>query len=462
MFEATHDEAPSKRRLGDSLAVKLLTIGFLILLLLIPLAMVRSLVAERQGRSQEAAAEVAAMWGGVQTLGGPVLTVPYRVWWKDSRRKVEASTQVAHFLPERLHVAGELRPEQRRRGLFETVVYRSELRVSGAFRRPDFSGWEIAAGDVLWDQATVSLGVPDPRGIRQGVALRWGSRDLQLEPGAGEAGLWKVGLRAAAPGLATMETGPIPFALALGLNGSGRFEVLPFGKETVVRLRSSWPHPSFAGAFLPEARTVSDRGFDATWRVSWFGRSYPQRWRSSEAENLVPETAVAASAFGVELLVPADGYQKTERSLKYAVLFVALTFLIFFLCETFNPFALHPVQYLLVGFALCLFYLLLLALSEVLSFGTAYAVAATATVALIGAYSAAALQGWRRGALTAGVLGLLYGYLWGLLRAEDWSLLLGSVGLFLILALVMFLTRRIDWYAPRPRRRGTAAGGTAA
>lgn len=457
MFEEAH---PVKRRFGDSLAVKLLTIGFLILLLLIPLAMVRSLVAERQGRSATAAAEVAASWGGEQTLGGPVLTVPYRVRWQDGEGKTVETTQLAHFLPERLHVAGELRPERRQRGIFETVVYRSELRVSGAFRQPDFSGWGIAANDVFWDQATVSFGVPDPRGIRQGVVLRWGNRDVQLEPGAGEARLWTAGLGAAVPGLGTAEAGSIPFSLAIGLNGSGRFEVLPFGKETVVRLRSSWPHPSFAGAFLPETRTVSDRGFDAVWRVSWFGRSYPQRWRSSETANLVPETALAASAFGVELFLPADGYQKTERSLKYGLLFVALTFLAFFLCETFNPFAVHAVQYLLVGFALCIFYLLLLSLSEVLPFGAAYAAAAAATVLLIGAYGAAALRGWRRGTLVAGVLAVLYGYLWCLLRAEDRSLLLGSVGLFLILALVMYLTRRIDWHAPR-RVRGAVEGGSA-
>ena len=457
MFEARPDEAPVKRRFGDSLAVKLLTIGFLILLLLIPLMMVRSLVAEREGRRTAAADEVAASWGRAQTLGGPVLTVPYSAWRVDSNGKVEHWTDYAHFLPERLQVAGELRPERRQRGLFETVVYRAELRISGAFRPPDFSGW-VEVREVHWDQATVSFGVPDPRGIRQGVVLRWGDRDLPLEPGAGEARLWTTGLRAAVPGLATAEAGQtIPFSLALGLNGSGRFEVLPFGKETVVRLRSSWPHPSFAGGFLPEARTVSDRGFDATWRVSWFGRSYPQRWRAPEKETVVPETAVAASAFGVELFIPADGYQKTERSLKYGVLFVALTFLAFFLCETFNPFAVHAVQYLLVGFALCIFYLLLLSLSEVLPFGTAYAAAAAATVLLIGAYGAAALRGWRRGALVGGVLAVLYGYLWCLLRAEDRSLLLGSVGLFLILALVMYLTRRIDWHAPR-RGRGAVEG----
>ena len=455
MLEET---TPAKRRFGDSLAVKLLTIGFLILLLLIPLMMVRSLVAEREGRRTAAADEVAASWGGEQVLGGPVLTVPYRVRWIDNEGKTVEATQVGVFLPERLRVEGELRPERRRRGIFETVVYRADVRIAGAFRRPDLAGWDVAARDVLWEKAAVSLGVPDPRGIRQGLVLRWGERELPFEPGPGDAQIWRSGVRAAVPELGESAAGAaIPFSLAFGLNGSRRLSVLPFGKETVVRLRSSWPHPSFAGAFLPETRTVSDRGFDALWRVSWFGRGYPQQWRASDGVSVGPDNTIDASAFGVELFIPADGYQKTERSLKYGVLFIALTFLAFFLCETFNPFAVHAVQYLLVGFALCIFYLLLLSLSEVLPFGAAYAAAAAATVLLIGAYGAAALRGWRRGALVGGVLAVLYGYLWCLLRAEDRSLLLGSVGLFLILALVMYLTRRIDWHAPR-RGRGAVEG----
>jgi inner membrane protein len=451
------DATPEPRRWRDSVILKLMAIGGLMVLLLIPLAKVGWLVAERQSRSESVAHEVAATWGRSQTLAGPVLSVPYTVRWSDEKGKLWSDTRWVHFLPDELRVDGRLLPERRHRGIFETVVYRAEVQLAGAFVRPELGRWQIAERDVLWDQAVLSLGVPDLRGTRQ-VALRWRGRDLPPEPGRGEAGAWTAGLRVTVPALAAGAQGErYPFDLRLGLNGSDRLLVVPAGKETVVRLQSSWPHPSFTGAFLPVRRTVAEQGFDATWRVSWLGRSYPQQWRSEDAEALAPYDAVTGSAFGVELFLPADGYQKTDRATKYALLFVALTFLTFFLCELFNPFALHPVQYLLVGFALCLFYLLLLSLSEILGFGPAYAVAAAATVLLISGYSAAALHGWRRALVMAGELGLLYGFLWVLLQAEDRSLVLGSVALFLILAVVMYLTRRIDWYAPRPQR---VAGGS--
>jgi inner membrane protein len=197
---------------------------------------------------------------------------------------------------------------------------------------------------------------------------------------------------------------------------------------------------------------VSGTGFDAAWNVSWFGRSYPQQWREAEAEEMASAAAIDASAFGVKLEVPVDAYQKTERSVKYGVLFLVLTFLTFFLYEVFSAVSLHPLQYFLVGSALCIFYLLLLSISEHVPFGISYLVAASATVLLIGGYSVAVLRGRLRALLMTLVLGVLYGYLFVLLQLEDYALLMGSLGLFAILALVMFLTRRIDWGSPRRSR----------
>lgn len=452
MLDTTHQ--PPRWR--DSVTLKLLAVGGLMLLLLVPLARVRWLVGERQERSRSVAAEVAAVWGSAQTLGGPVLSVPYWARWTDTSGNVLRDTLWAHFLPAELRVDGRLEPERRRRGIFETVVYRADVELSGVFARPDFARWQVAERDVLWDRAVLAFGIPDLRGARR-VVLRWRGRDVAPEAGRSEAGTWTTGLRVELPDLAAgTPSDRYSFSLGLGLNGSDRLLVLPAGKETVVSLRSPWPHPSFTGAFLPVERTVSDQGFTATWRVSSLGRSYPQQWRSPEAATIAPESVVVASGFGVALFLPADGYQKTERAIKYALLFVVLTFLTFFLCELWNPFALHPIQYLLVGFALCLFYLLLLSLSEVLGLGAAYAIAAAATVALISAYAAAVLHGWWRALAAAGELALLYAFLWVLLQAEDRSLLLGSIALFLILAIVMYLTRRVDWFAPRQRRAAGA------
>ncbi|HEY9419908.1 MAG TPA: cell envelope integrity protein CreD [Thermoanaerobaculia bacterium] len=438
-----------KRRLRDSTFFKLMVLGGLALLLLIPLAMVGSLIRERQARRHQAAEEVASSWGRSQILGGPVLIVPFLMHGKDDKGKDVTWTSYAHFLPETLEIDGRIAPERRNRGIFEVAVYRADLHWKGTFLRPDFSNWRIAPQDILWDDAWLSVGIPDLRGIRSGVALTWGGRSLQFEPGARGGGLWDSGLSVRMPELKTAEKGQAyAFAFNLGLNGSQKLDFLPLGKQTKVLLRSSWPSPSFAGAFLPESREVSGTGFEAVWNVSWFGRGYPQQWRSEETQT----EKVFASAFGVELFLPVDSYQKTERSVKYGVLFLLLTFLTFFLYEVFNPFSLHPIQYLLVGSAICLFYLLLLSLSEHLPFGLAYAAGAAATVLLIGGYSAAILRGAVRAFLMTAVLGGLYGYLYVLLQLEDYALLLGSLGLFLILALVMYLTRKIDWAAARPGR----------
>ncbi len=440
---------PEKRRLRDSTLFKLLAVGFLALLLLIPLGMVSSLISERQARRNQAAEEVAASWGSSQVLGGPVLIVPYLVHGKDDQGKNVTWTSYAHFLPETLEIDGRIAPERRNRGIFEVAVYRADLSWKGTFLRPDFSNWRIAPQDILWEDAWLSVGIPDLRGIRSGVALTWGGRSFQFEPGAGGGGLWDSGLSVRMPELETAEKGIVyAFAFDLGLNGSQRLEFLPLGKQTKVSVKSNWPSPSFAGAFLPDSRRVTGTGFDATWNVSWLGRGYPQQWRSDDVKS----ENVFASAFGVELFLPVDSYQKTERSVKYGVLFLLLTFLTFFLYEVFNPFSLHPIQYLLVGSAICLFYLLLLSISEHLSFGLAYGAASAATVLLIGGYSAAILRGALRALLMSAVLGGLYGYLYVLLQLEDYALLLGSFGLFVILALVMYLTRKVDWSAARPGR----------
>jgi inner membrane protein len=260
--------------------------------------------------------------------------------------------------------------------------------------------------------------------------------------------LWSSGLRA--PLRLDIEGGKpaagerIPFSLSVSLAGSSGLRMMPFGRQTRLALRSTWASPSFSGAFLPESRRVGKDGFNATWNVSHYGRSFPQSWSSVQTASLA--SAINGSAFGVDFVQPVDVYQQTERSVKYGALFLVLTFVTFFLFELFQPIRVYPVQYLMVGSALCLFYVLLLSIAEQLAFGVAYLVAAGATVTLLGSYAAAVLRSKGRAAVFAGVLALLYGYLFVLLQAEDYALLLGSIGLFLILALVMLITRRVDWY----------------
>ena len=453
-------DMPEKRKFRDSVLFKMLVIGLLILALGIPLMMVRAQIREREQRRDSVVYEVAGTWGRAQTLGGPVLTVPYLVHSKNEKGAVTTWTQLAHFLPETLKVDGRLFPELRRRAIFEVAVYRADLHASGTFQRPSLGEWGIPPQDILWDAAYLSIGVSDMRGIRRNVRMVWGSKVLQLSPGGGVSCLWSTGLRVPISGLAgAPEKQAYPFAFDLAIRGSQKLQFLPFGKQNTVTLRSSWADPSFSGGFLPESRIVSAKGFEAVWSVPYFGRSYPQQWLEAEQEKMAPQNAIVESEFGVELYQPVDVYLKTERSVKYGVLFLVLTFLAFFLFEVFSPVSLHPMHYLLVGSALCLFYVLLLSISEHIPFVIAYAIASAGILVLISGYSLAILRGKRRALVMSGMLAILYGYLYVLLQAEDYALLLGSIGLFVILALVMFLTRRVDWYSPRmePRREKVTA-----
>lgn len=422
---------------------KALVAAGLVLFLLVPIGMVSSVIRERKGRADEAATEVSGTWGAPQTVTGPALVLPYKVSVRDKDGNVKTCVEKAVFLPDRLEVQGDVAPEVRSRGIFRVPLYRLDLRLSATFPHPDPAALGIDPADVLWHDAAVTIGLTDTRGIKEQVAIRWDGADLPLEPGSGGSPLAGSGLHRRLPGLGNGPAGPHTAALSLRLQGSQSLAFTPLGVETDVALRSAWRDPSFYGAFLPDRRTVGPTGFSAIWKVSHYGRSYPQRFTSGGEGS--DTRCVCASAFGVRLFLPVDHYQLATRAIKYAVLFVVLTFLAFFLFEVLSGLSLHPLQYLLVGAALALFFLLLVSLSEHVGFGPAYAVAATATVLLIGLYTSRILASRGRAAAVAGLLAALYGTLFVLLKQEDYALLLGSVALFAILAAVMWLTRGVDW-----------------
>ena len=312
--------------------------------------------------------------------------------------------------------------------------------MKGRVVRPDFAGMGVSSEDVLWGEAFVSLGIPDMRGVREGITLSWDGVARTFQPGVRPGSLVSSGVNVAldTSSLDTATTSH-PFAIRLDVNGSGRLAFAPIGRVTTVDVRSPWTNPSFDGAFLPSSRDVAAGGFSARWKVLDLNRNFPQIITSDELD-------LDQYAFGVSLLVPVDNYHQTTRSVKYAALFIGLTFLAFFLIEVMGGMRVHAIQYLLVGCALVIFYLLLLSLSEYVAFGMAYLVAAGATVVLVVLYVASVLHRARYAAAIAAVLVALYGYLFVLLQLQDYSLLLGSVGLFAILAAVMYLTRRLDWY----------------
>jgi inner membrane protein len=444
------------RRLRYPVLLELIILGAIVIVLMVAIAMIRSLVAERTQRARNAQTEIASSWGQRQILGGPVIVVPFRVRMTDNLGNVHVSMNKARFLPNRLAVRGTLVPERRHRGIFESVLYRAQLKMEGDFARPDFSAWNVAPEDVLWNEAVVTIGISDLRGIHSSPVMQWNDRSLTFAGGTGDPKLWLTGLTASNP-FASGEPAPrYKFSVSLALNGSEQIGFYPLGGETIVEMTSAWKDPSFMGAFLPESRSIRPDGFSARWSISSLARSYPQKWRDWGDDSATALAAVPPSAFSVGLFSPVSHYQQTERSLKYGALFIILTFVTFFLYELLSPVLLHPVQYFLVGGALCLFYLLLLSISEHAQFAVAYTIASVATVTLISAYSAALLQSAARVLGLFGVLSLLYGYLYVLLQLEDWALLMGSVGLFLILALVMFATRRVDWGAAHTGKARTS------
>jgi inner membrane protein len=446
-----------------ALLFKIAGVSLLGLLLLIPLAMVQSTLTERHARYREAVGSIAQTWGGPQRLLGPVLVVPYtwRVEYEEAvtiegRRVLEKKTREmkaeAFFLPERLEVEGAIDPSSRQRGIYTAHVYAAKAAIRGHFARPDFSFVGLRGLEPQWERARVEVGVSDLRGAREALLLQWGGVRVPLQPGVSLDRV-KTGVHAPVP-LNAGEAG-VDFALDLQVNGSGGLSMVPMGRETRLRLVSSWSDPSFSGAYLPTQRSVTAQGFEATWQVSFYGRNFPQQWSSVHTEVRPGEGDFAAAAFGVELIEGVSAYRVIERAIKYGVLFLALVFTTFFLFEAASGLRLNALNYLLVGAALCLFYLGLLALAEFWPFGAAYGTAAAASLALVGGYSAAILRSGRRALGVSGLLGLVYGYLYFVLQMEDYALLAGTAALFVALAAVMWVTRRLDWQG-----RDSESGGT--
>ena len=437
-----------------TLMARLIVMIMLLLGLTVPLVMIYSVVSERTSRRNEAAGTIGREWGGPQTLGGPVLTIPYRHAWRDPNGVMQERTDRLFVLPETLSIEGTVDPETRRRGLFEVVVYTGHLTVSGRFPKPELSGVRPSPTTIDWESATVDVGISDPRGIARRVSLTLTGRDVAARPGVTSNGLFSTGVRAPVAGL-TAESEPLAFAFTLDLKGTSHLQFMPSGDETSVRLSSTWPHPSFFGA--PHESVTDDSGFKAAWRVPYFGRGFSPRWTESDMRPEERQHQAQSSAFGVTLIRPVDIYVQTERAVKYAALFIVLTFVIAFLWEISGRVLVHPIQYAFVGFAMSIFYLLLLSLSEHVGFDRAYAVAAGATIGLVTWYWSGIVKGLGQGSLMGSALVTLYGFLYLLLRLEDYALLAGSVGLFIILAALMFMTRTVNWYNLRLAQPETRA-----
>lgn len=431
------------KSLKSNIYFKVGTVVIITLLLLIPTSMIEGLIMEREMTQNEAIKEVSSKWGEEQTISGPFISVPYYRYVKefskkDSTEKIVQIKEYLHILPTQLNISGNMNPEKRSRGIYEIVVYNSKLEISGAFSKIDLAALDIQPDNILFDKAEFVVGIDDLRGIEEQVNLTWNNEKISFNPGVSSNDVVKSGINALIR-LASNDSAAYNFGLSLDLKGSQLLYFTPVGKVTNIRLSSEWPNPSFNGAFLPDNREVTEKGFEAEWNILHLNRNFPQIWTSDRH-------SISDSSFGIDLLLPVDSYQKSYRSIRYAILFIGFTFLAFFFIEVLNKIFIHPIQYILVGVALIVFFTLLLSISEHLKFNLAFIVSAISTLLLIAGYIRAILKSAKLTMLISGILTVLYTFIFVIIQLQDYALLIGSIGIFVILGLVMYFSRKIDWY----------------
>ncbi len=422
----------------SKLLIKGLMIGVLVLLLLIPAFFVQDLIKEREQRQKEAVTEVSSKWAGRQNITGPVLVIPFDEKITASNGTISHSRQLAYFLPDKLEMRSTVAPVKKYRGIYEVMLYTADVAISGKFFPLPLTKIKVNSADLLWNEAYICMGITDSRGLKEEINMKWNDSLLSLAPQLINNAIFKEAFVAPVTLAETDITNGISFSGAIEVSGSEQLMYTPVGKETTVTMQSAWPDPSFTGSQLPVTSDITGSGFTAQWKSLSLTRSFPQQWRNDSY-------VLSAASFGTDLFIPVNGYQKTMRSVKYAILCILLTFTAFFLIETTNKKSVHPVQYALIGFALILFYTLLLSFSEYVGFNTAYGIAAFATVGLITWFVKGLLGSSKLSMLLSFVLVLLYSYVFTILQLQDYALLLGSVGLFLTLAVVMYFSRKIQW-----------------
>ena len=447
----------------ESIMIKLISIGFLILILMLPSSWIQDMIVERQQRAGQVIHEVTDKWSGSQTVSGPVLVIPYRKQeiidhGKDGK-EIKEHIEKAFFLPDQLDIKGTVNPELLHRGIFDAVVYESALQIKSTFSKPDFKNLSIPEDRIEWSGAYLIFGITDLRGISVNPTLTVAEKTFTAEPSNNIGISITKKLKEADAEYDYVErkstvssngiisklgwenqedfTGDVN--IKLNLKGSQRLDFVPVGKTTSVNLSGPWSDPSFDGEFLPSKRDVSEQGFSASWKVLHFNRPFSQQWTGDNQE-------LSGADFGVKLLIPVDQYQKSMRTSKYSVLIILLTFVALFLVEITQKIRIHPFQYILIGAALIIYYTLLLSFSEHVGYNLAYLFSSTAIVILVSLYATTFLPIKKLAILFSSLLVIFYTFIFVIILQQDFSLLLGSLGLFLIVSLLMYFSRKVNWY----------------
>ena len=452
-------EQTKAKKFTQSLTFKGFIIAALVLLLLIPQSMIMDLIYERKERSQETVEKINEKWSNPQTICGPILSIPYLVMHteienivtKDNktekREKIVYKTHTLSITPEQLNIKAELFPEEKHYGIYKTILYKSSIKISGNFKK--FINEDTTKYDFQWDKAYLTFGLSDLKGVSEKVDFKFCNQPLDVEAGGNifnEDDSYYNPRNKAKRLIMTLpeskshyENETMTFECNMSLNGSESINFIPLGKTTHVDVEGKWATPSFTGSFSPESKI--DDGFSASWKILHLNRNIPESWLGDYSYKSLYE-----NSFGVDLINTVDHYRQNMRSIKYAILFIALTFVVFFFVEALTKRKIHPLQYLLVGMALVLFYSLLLSISEQLNFAVAYLVSSIAIIGLITAYAYSIFKNKTQTILLTALLCGLYIFLYVILQLEDMALLIGSVGLFVILGVIMFVSRKINFY----------------
>jgi inner membrane protein len=435
-------EISESKKWQNSLTLKILLLTVLGLFLLIPLEMIKSIIRERQQTSENVKKEIASQWAGRQNLSGPILNIPVRIF--PLKNDAEPHMSILHIMPEKLNVSGDVKTERRHRSIYQTVVYNSDITISGEFLIPAISAGE--RNEVLWDEAYYTLGISDNRGLKGGVVMKTGTEAIDAIPGLQDKEVFASGI--SFPAGLTEKVKSIPFELEINLSGSEGISFSPVGKTTHVNLKSPWNAPGFTGNFLPATRTINNSGFNADWLITNLNRNFPQVWKEDEFKP-------ASDSFGVDFVMVVDHYQKSLRSAKYGILFIALTFMALLFAEMATGESLQILNYLLVSLALVLFFSLLNALSEQVGFNPAYIIAAGSTIILITLFLRKLVRNFRAVILISGMLVFLYSFIFILLTLNDYAYLAGNLGLFFLLAITMAVSTKLRLF--KGSARNTAA-----
>jgi len=425
----------------------------LVLLLLIPVVMIRSLITERSHRLFEAEESIMEAWGGQLRLDGPVIRIPV-VEREEIKTKTEKEGEKIEIIlhnyalwltPKDVNIQADFSAEKKRRGIFSVALFSGNVSLSGSFTLERANDAIKENQTIYPQQAEIIVGLQSQKGIRRIIKADWNGSELFFKPGNRNFSLsysGNDGINASSPfNAAGVNTFDIQFAV----QGGKSIRALPIGEVTQAHIQAGWPSPSFQGGFLPATYTLSESGFDAEWEISYLSRSIPLFWFTDERGDYDGNANLRSELFGVDFFKPLDHYALNERAVKYAILFLVIPFLTLFFLEVFSQRSIHPAQYLLSGLANIIFYLLLLSISEHLSFSVAYLIASAALTGMMTLYARSLVETWARSAYMGLVMALLYLILYLTLNAEDWALLIGSIVAFMITGVVMFLTRKLDW-----------------